>query len=110
MKAWIGALLALGLAAPALAQVSSAPVLVAQATTKGVMAKKIPLPRSELERLLVGKHVEQVAALFGESPRNSPGNATWVYEGVSYEDATGKRDSLTYVYFDGKGKVTRLGY
>ncbi|MDB5861785.1 MAG: hypothetical protein JWQ76_5474 [Ramlibacter sp.] len=110
MKVWIGAILALGLTAPAVAQVAATPILVAQAASKGVMAKKLPLPRPELERMLVGHYVEQVVALFGESPRNSPGAATWVYEGLSFDDATGKRDSLTYVYFDSKGKVTRLSY
>jgi opacity protein-like surface antigen len=111
MKFLLGAVLAACLAAPALAQDATRPLLVAQAsaTQKPVLAKKLPLSRADMEKALVGRFKEQVVALVGDTTR-SAGSSVSVYEGLTFDGTTRKVDSITYVHYDATGKVTRLSY
>lgn len=67
--------------------------------------------RADLEQKLAGKTKDEVIALLGKPESTSGGEEdSWQYKGITRDPVTGKTDSLTWVWFDRAGKVTRLHY
>lgn len=67
--------------------------------------------RTEFERLVVGKSKDEVLNLLGTPNRtDSPhGDATWVYEHVTYDAVTGKTDMAAFLWFR-NGVVARVHF
>lgn len=74
-------------------------------------AVKKTYERGELEKMLKGKTEAEVIELIGKPDRTqkSGANSTWIYDGISKDNVTGKVDSKVLVEIEA-GKVDRIHF